>query len=170
MENSTTLRLNGLVEESIVDGPGLRFVLFTQGCRHNRTGCHNPDTHDLAGGYSLSTTDIIAKFTKNPLLAGITFSGGEPFLQPLPLCAIAEAVHSQQKTVLTYTGFTFEKLHSMAQTNISIKGLLDATDILIDGPYTEALRSLELRFRGSTNQRILTREDRQALLSSLPLV
>ena len=161
------LRLNGIMEESIVDGPGLRFVLFTQGCPHHCAGCHNPDTHDPEGGYESPITDIIQNFQENPLLSGMTFSGGEPFLQPQALVDIAAFVHRMGKTVVTYTGYTFETLALMAQQNNAIAALLEASDILIDGPYKEEERSLELRFRGSCNQRILNREDRQTILSSL---
>lgn len=163
MKQPPRLRLNGLVEESIVDGPGLRFVLFAQGCPHHCVGCHNPETHDPQGGYDMTVQAILEKFMENPLLAGITFSGGEPFCQPLPLCSIAQTVHAMGKNVVTYTGFTYEALLHMAQNNEDIACLLQASDILIDGPYVESLRSMELRFRGSTNQRILTRKDREAL-------
>lgn len=167
MPKNVTIRLNGLMEESIVDGPGLRYVLFTQGCPHHCSGCHNPDTHDPLAGYDKSISEIIAQFEENPLLTGMTFSGGEPFLQPRPLIALAQAVHAAQKDIVTYTGFTFEQLVAMAEQNEDTAALLEASDVLIDGPYMDKLRSLELRFRGSGNQRILSREDRQNLLDSL---
>lgn len=166
MPETLTLRLNGLMEESIVDGPGLRYVLFTQGCPHHCHACHNPDTHDPLAGYDKSINDIIAQFKENPLLSGITFSGGEPFLQPRPLFNLAHAVRAMNKTVVTYTGYTFERLSLMAENNDDIAALLKASDLLIDGPYIDELRSLELPFRGSSNQRILSQEDRRNLLSS----
>lgn len=166
MSDSVTLRLNGLIEESIVDGPGLRYVLFTQGCPHHCHGCHNPDTHDPTAGYEKPVSEIIAQFEENPLLTGITFSGGEPFMQPRPLVTLAQTVHAANKNIVTYTGFVFEKLVLLAQEDEGIAALLEVSDILIDGPYKHELRSLELRFRGSTNQRILSREDRRALLAS----
>ncbi len=157
------LRVNGIVEESVADGPGLRYVVFTQGCPHNCRGCHNPETHDPAGGYDLRVDDICVAFTENPLLSGITFSGGEPFLQPEPLCLLAEYAHRLHRNVITYSGFTFERLLLQAETNPFVGRLLDLTDVLIDGPYIEARRDLELPFRGSANQRMLTRADRDAL-------
>ncbi|MDR1126194.1 MAG: radical SAM protein [Deltaproteobacteria bacterium] len=157
------LRINGIVEESVVDGPGLRFVVFTQGCPHNCAGCHNPDTHRLGGGYVVETPDLLRQFRENPLLAGITFSGGEPFLQPAPLVWLAAQVRRLGKNVVTFTGFTYEKLADMSRERPEIGRLLDLSDILIDGPYLEDLRDLELQYRGSGNQRVLTLRDREDL-------
>lgn len=157
------LRLSGIVEESIVDGPGLRYVLFTQGCPHCCKGCHNPETHPLEGGFVCSAEMILAQFAENPLLAGITFSGGEPFLQADALCAVAEGVRARGKEVLVYTGFTYERLLAQIERRPGVRALLELTDILIDGPYVEALKDLELHFRGSANQRVLNREARRAL-------
>jgi len=153
------LRLNGVVEESIVDGPGLRYVVFTQGCPHGCKGCHNPETHDFDAGYLQNTASIIASIAENPLLSGVTLSGGEPFMQPGPLCVIAESVRAMGKNVLIFTGFLFEQLLALEETTPDIKRLLSLCDILVDGPYIEAQRNLELAFRGSENQRILSRED-----------
>lgn len=150
-----------------MDGPGLRYVIFTQGCPHHCPGCHNPDTHDFSGGRLVATGEIMANYAENPLLSGITLSGGEPFLQPEPLCDIAEFVHNRSKTVCTYTGFTFENLLLRAKDCPHTARLLALTDILIDGPYREELRDLELLFRGSSNQRMLSRADRSALLAEL---
>ena len=156
------LRLAGIVEESIVDGPGLRFVLFTQGCPHGCKGCHNPDTHSPEGGFLHRTEDILLSYAENPLLAGITFSGGEPFLQAAALCQIAEGVREQGGDVITYTGYTFERLLELTGhgQHPHMSRLLELTDLLIDGPYVEALRDLELDFRGSSNQRLLDRAAR----------
>ena len=162
------LRVNGLVEESIVDGPGLRCVVFTQGCPHHCAGCHNPDTHAPDGGYTVQTDELFALFSENPLLSGITFSGGEPFLQPEALCAVAVKVKAVGGNVMTYTGYTFEQLCSVAPRNPGMAHLLALTDILVDGPYVEALRDLEgLRFRGSSNQRLLEKTDMIHLAQSL---
>lgn len=154
------LRVNGLVEESIVDGPGLRYVVFTQGCPHHCKGCQNPETHAPDSGYTVQTEDVFALFSENPLLSGITFSGGEPFLQPEALCDIAVKIKAVGGNVMTYTGYTFEQLCSIAPANPALAHLLALTDIMVDGPYVEALRDLEgLRFRGSTNQRLLEKPD-----------
>lgn len=161
------MRLSGIVEESIVDGPGLRYVLFTQGCSHHCKGCHNPQTHSFDGGFLFTVEDALKQFDENPLLAGVTLSGGEPFAQAAPLCAVAQGVQSKGKTVIIYTGYTFEDLWQRAQNDPWIARLLELTDLLIDGPYVEELRDLELLFRGSSNQRLLRREDREALAAEL---
>lgn len=152
----------GIVDESIVDGPGLRLVVFTQGCPHRCPGCHNPHTHALDGGVLMDTADIGRRFTANPMLAGITFSGGEPFLQAAPLCGLARLVHSAGKTVVTYTGFTYEELVEQADDPV-IAELLDLTDLLVDGPFIADLKDLTMLFCGSRNQRLLTRDDRKRL-------
>lgn len=158
------LRLAGLEEESIVDGPGLRLTIFTQGCPHQCKGCHNPETHDFNGGTFYSLTHILGLYDENPLLQGITFSGGEPFAQAGVLALLAKAVHERGGDVVTYTGYTYEYLMQTIQNNAQIaenwNSLLNQTDLLIDGPYIEELRDLELQFRGSSNQRVLDRATR----------
>lgn len=155
------LRVSGIVEESIVDGPGLRYVVFTQGCPHHCKGCHNPQTHSFEGGFLLSAEAALAQLQENPLLSGITLSGGEPFEQAQALCAIAEGAKALGKTVMTYTGYVFEDL--LARNDCWTDRLLDLTDILVDGPYKEEQRDLELQFRGSANQRLLDRAERERL-------
>lgn len=167
------LRVNGIVEESIVDGPGLRFVVFTQGCPHRCPGCHNPDTHAPEGGRLAETAEILARFMENPLLHGMTFSGGEPYMQPDALCFLAEQVKASGKSLVVYTGYTCEALTRWSRQQRSVARLLELTDLLIDGPYLEELRDLELPYRGSRNQRLLYREDireiaRQDALSFQP--
>jgi anaerobic ribonucleoside-triphosphate reductase activating protein len=147
------IHVSGIIEESIVDGPGFRYVVFTQGCPHHCKGCHNPQTHPFEGGQIVDIDEIFKAFCENPLLSGITFSGGEPFCQPKPLYELALKVHQKGKTVMTYTGYTLEQLEEM--DNIWVKKLLSVSDILVDGPYIEELRNLELEFRGSSNQRVL---------------
>ena len=162
-----TLRVHGVVEDSIVDGPGLRFVVFTQGCQHACPGCHNPATHSLGGGYETTPQSLLGQFATNPLLAGVTFSGGEPFLQPGPLATLAELVHALGKTVVVYTGYTLEALYPLAQQNPDVLSLLEQTDLLIDGPYIAALRELDSGLKGSSNQRVLDKQARNALWNTL---
>lgn len=145
------LKIAGIVNDSIVDGEGIRLTIFTQGCPHHCHGCHNPQTWSLSGGYEIDTDEVIERVKANPLLSGVTFSGGEPFLQPAPLAEIARTVHQLGLNVWSYTGFTMEQL----QKRTDAHQLLDEVDVLVDGPYIEALRDLTLRFRGSSNQRIL---------------
>lgn len=145
------IKVSGLVEESIVDGPGIRFVIFTQGCPHHCNGCHNPETHDYNGGYTISHNEIIEKIKKNPLLDGVTFSGGEPFIQAESCSILAEKIKCMGLTVLTYSGYTFEEILN----NKNFKKFLENTDILIDGKFEITKKSMNIKFRGSTNQRII---------------
>ena len=115
------IRLAGIIRESIVDGPGMRFTVFIQGCPHKCKGCHNPQTHDFDSGYISDTEAIFEEYKKDPLLSGITFSGGEPFMQPKPLAELAEMVHSVGGNVVSYTGFLFEKLKEMSKTDIYLE-------------------------------------------------
>lgn len=150
---SDKLRISGIIKESIVDGPGIRYVLFTQGCLHKCEGCHNPQTHDLEGGYFIDIDDILAEVKKNPLLDGLTFSGGEPFLQPEALGKLGKAVKAIGLNIITYSGYTFEQLTELSKNKPDITSLLQVTDILIDGRFELAQKDLLLKFRGSKNQR-----------------
>lgn len=153
--DSAQIRVAGIVEESIVDGPGLRLSLFVQGCPHHCPGCHNPQTHAFAGGTWMTAAEVLARFREDPLLAGITLTGGEPFCQAGPLCAVAAGVKADGKNVVTYTGYTLEQLEEMARQDAAVHRLLELTDLLVDGPFIEAQRDLDLLFRGSANQRLL---------------
>ncbi len=149
------IRIAGVVRESITDGDGIRFVLFVQGCPHHCPGCHNPQTHSFEGGTEADTEDILKEFNKNPLLSGITFSGGEPFCQPGPLAELGERIVKGGKNVTVFSGYTFERLWEMARENYDIMRLLRVADVLIDGPFILAEKSLNVRFRGSKNQRMI---------------
>ncbi len=149
------IRLFGLANDSIVDGPGIRFAVFTQGCPHNCEGCHNPDSHDPTGGYFENADEIIAKIKANPLLDGVTFSGGEPFLQAKELTYISKAVKETGLSTLCYTGFTFEDLIEGANDENGWLEFIKTLDLLIDGRFILAEKSIELNFKGSKNQRII---------------
>lgn len=150
------IRIAGIVNDSIVDGPGIRFTIFTQGCPHKCEGCHNPQTHTFGGGKLVSIEELIDQIQHNPLLDGVTFSGGEPFVQAEALSALAKVIHDNTElNVVTYTGYTFEQLMSGLEDNPHWKTLLQETDILIDGPFIQSKKSYELHFRGSSNQRCL---------------
>lgn len=154
-ENYSEFRLAGVIRESIVDGPGFRFVVFAQGCPHHCEGCHNPETHDFGGGYISNTDNIINAVKKDSLLSGITLSGGEPFCQAESFAVLARLVKEMGLNVMAYTGFTFEQLQGSFDKHPEYKKLLEYTDILIDGKFELSKRSLALRFRGSTNQRVI---------------
>ena len=148
------LKIAGTVNDSIVDGPGIRFTVFTQGCPHHCEGCHNPHTHDFSGGTVVDTDELLEKIRSNPLLDGVTFSGGEPFCQAEALAYLGKQVKELGLNVITYTGYTFEKLWSERETN-HWKELLETTDFLIDGPFILEQKDWNIRFRGSSNQRYI---------------
>lgn len=177
-QNTTpvSLRLAGVVRESIVDGPGLRFAIFCQGCPHNCPKCHNQDTHDFSGGYDCDIQKIVNAIEENPLLSGVTFSGGEPSHQPVAFLEIAKKVKSRGLNIWMYSGYTLEELLSRANSTISdldnmnenssqtsekneeqvaLKGLLSLIDVLVDGKFINELKDLTLPFRGSRNQRLI---------------
>jgi anaerobic ribonucleoside-triphosphate reductase activating protein len=147
------VRVAGTVQDSIVDGPGLRFTVFTQGCPHRCEGCHNPATHDPSGGTERAVNDIIAEMLANPLTDGLTLSGGEPFAQARECAAIAEAARRRGLSVWTYTGYTFEDLIKAGDADT--RRLLELTDTLVDGRFILSERTLEYPFRGSRNQRLI---------------
>lgn len=149
------LRIAGTVNDSVVDGEGWRYAIFTQGCPHHCPGCHNPATHAFDGGRVVDTETLLQEILANPLLAGVTFSGGEPFLQPTPLAELGKAVHAHGLDVWAYTGYVYEDLRAKAENEPAVQALLDVVDILCDGPYIEAQRDLALPFRGSRNQRLI---------------
>ncbi|MGI6175318.1 MAG: anaerobic ribonucleoside-triphosphate reductase activating protein [Christensenellales bacterium] len=152
---ASKLRVSGIVEESITDGEGLRFVIFTQGCTHHCSGCHNPQTHAMDGGHWMEISVLAARILENPLLDGVTFSGGEPFLQAEALAVLGRTVKKHGLDIVTYTGYTYEALQKMKHIRPDIQALLHATDILIDGPYIQEQKDLALAYRGSKNQRII---------------
>lgn len=149
------IRLAGLVPESIVDGPGLRFAIFVQGCPHRCEGCHNPETHDFNAGRLADTERLFQKIQEYPLIHGVTFSGGEPFCQREPLAALAKALKAAGYHLMCYSGYTFEELLERSKEDLHTRELLERLDLLVDGRFELAQRSLELKFRGSRNQRIL---------------
>lgn len=148
------LRLSGLVPESFSDGPGIRFVVFAQGCPHRCPGCHNPQTHPFDGGTLSDVEEILALLRKNPLLDGITLSGGEPFEQADAFGLLAERVRESGLNVVTYTGYRYEEI-TKAPARKDRMRLLRATDLLVDGRFEIDLRTEILPFRGSSNQRII---------------
>ena len=146
-----TLRIAGTIGESIVDGPGIRYVLFTQGCPHGCVGCHNPQTHDFAGGKEVTVDTLLADITKNPFVKAVTLSGGEPFCQPAALAQLAAPLKEKGYHLMCYTGYTFEQLLQKEDA----RPLLEQLDLLVDGPFVLDRKNIELKFRGSDNQRVL---------------
>lgn len=149
------LRIAGIIKESIVDGPGIRLVVFTQGCRHHCVGCHNPETHSFDSGSFMETDEIIQLVKKNPLLDGITLSGGDPFEQAEACAELAAKVKELGLNVITYTGYTFEDLVKGFSRKTGWKELIRTTDLLVDGRFDIEKKNLLLKFKGSENQRII---------------
>lgn len=149
------LRVAGIAKESIVDGPGIRLVIFTQGCPHRCRGCHNPQTHDLAGGDVVDTDYLLSLAGRAKLIRGVTFSGGEPFLQPAPLAQLGRQIKALGLNIVTYTGYLYEELVALGRSDKAVKELLTCTDILVDGPFRMEERDISLAFRGSRNQRLI---------------
>ena len=146
------LDLSGIVSDSIVDGPGIRTAVFSQGCPHHCPGCHNPETWAFGIGTQIPVDAVVDIIRSNPLCRGVTFSGGEPFAQAAAFAKLAKLLKEKGYEVASYSGYTFEELLDGTQDQ---KNLLASIDILIDGRFLQAQKSLELAFRGSRNQRIL---------------
>ena len=147
------MRIANTVSDSIVDGPGLRFTVFTQGCPHRCPGCHNPDTHDPAGGHEAAVEELAEQMASNPLTDGLTLSGGEPFRQAAECARLAAIARERGLNVWVYTGYTYERLLSGEVPDAM--ALLAQADVLVDGPFVEAEKSYAALFRGSTNQRLI---------------
>ena len=147
------IQLAGVVNDSITDGPGIRLTVFVQGCPHHCPGCHNQQTWDFAGGQPTTTEELWQQIQQNPLLSGVTFSGGEPMAQAAALLPLAQRIKQAGLELAIYTGYTFEQLLNLPDP--AVRQLLELADTLIDGPFILAQRNLELNFRGSENQRIL---------------
>jgi anaerobic ribonucleoside-triphosphate reductase activating protein len=152
------VRIAGIVNDSIVDGEGIRLTIFFQGCPHRCKGCHNPQTWDANGGYEIDTEEIIQMMDENPLLDGITLSGGEPFLHRVAALELAKAAHERNLSVWCYTGYEYDvhlgySLKTSPKSTISM--FLEEIDVLIDGKFIEEEKTFDLPWRGSKNQRLL---------------
>lgn len=153
--------------DSVVDGEGIRAVIWTQGCPHNCLGCHNPGTHDFKGGYLEDVDTLKKEIDSLEGQDGITFSGGDPLMQ-IDAC-LDLAKHSKKRglNVWCYTGFTFEQLLIMSKTNNSLVELLNNIDVLVDGKFDLDKKSFEASFRGSTNQRVL--DCKESIKQQMPI-
>lgn len=147
------IRIAGVVKESIVDGPGLRFTLFVQGCIHKCKGCHNPQTHDLNSGKMVASENILKAIKDNPLLDGVTFSGGEPFLQSKALYELGKGIITLGLDLITYTGYTFEQLLDLKDEYV--RKLIGLNKYIVDSKFEIDNKSYDIPFVGSSNQRII---------------
>ena len=150
---SGLINLAGFDDESITNGPGLRAVVYAQGCPHGCPGCHNPQTHAFGTGRDCTPRELFERIRRNPLVSGVTYSGGEPLSQPSGFAELAALLKEPGYEIAIYTGYRFEELLKMR--NPAVRRLLEQADVLVDGPYRERERNILLRFRGSANQRIL---------------
>lgn len=152
---SGKIRLSGIAYESLVNGPGMRRVFFSQGCRHNCKGCFNPDTHDFNGGELRDMDKLIADVKENTILKGITFSGGDPLEQADKFAYMAKEFKKMNLNIWCYTGYKFEYLLENSNDENGFKDLLENIDVLVDGRFEESLKEEGLKFKGSSNQRII---------------
>ena len=144
-----------LQPDSIVDGEGIRTVIWTQGCPHNCLGCHNPETHDISGGALVDLEEVYEIIDSLEGQDGITFSGGDPFMQPKECSEIAKYARKKGYNIWSYTGYTFEQLLTLSEKKPEIMDFLKEIDVLVDGKFELSNKSYKCIFRGSTNQRII---------------
>ena len=149
------IRLSGIAYESLVNGPGIRRVFFSQGCKHNCKGCFNPDTHDFNGGENRNMDELIESVLDNPMIKGVTFSGGDPLEQAEKFAYMARAFKNNNLNIWCYTGYTYEYIREHKDENNGWNELLNNIDVLVDGKFEEENMQEGLKFRGSTNQRII---------------
>ena len=147
----STISILEIVEDTTVDGPGFRTSVYSSGCPHHCPGCHNPQSWNIANGQKVEVEEILGKILADPF-ADVTFTGGDPMFQPQGFTALAKAIKQKSnKNIWCYTGFLFEELLE----NPLQKALLEQIDVLVDGRFIEAFKDEQLRFRGSSNQRII---------------
>ncbi len=146
------LNVYGIEKESFVDGPGIRYALFLQGCPHNCPGCHNKDSHSFEENKMMNIAQIAQDYKSRSYLKGLTISGGEPFCQAEMLLLLLELLEDDKRDIIIYSGYTFDEILSLGNSE---RELLKRCDVLIDGKFIEEDKSLEIKFRGSKNQRII---------------
>ena len=155
-QNRNTIRLaSDLQSDSIVDGPGLRTVIWTQGCAHKCEGCQNPQTWDFNGGGDVPLEMVYDAIDELEYQTGITFSGGDPMYQPYPCAEIAKYCKDKGYNIWVYTGFTYEELMEMSKKDPIYLEFLKYVDVLVDGRFILKKRNLNLLFKGSSNQRLI---------------
>lgn len=150
-----TIKLSGIAYESLVNGPGMRRVFFAQGCKHNCKGCFNPDTHDFNGGEERDVDELIKDTLNNPILRGVTFSGGDPWEQADKFAYMAKVFKDNGLDIWSYTGYTFEYIIENKDERSGWNDLLNNIDVLVDGKFEEDKMNDGIKFKGSTNQRII---------------
>lgn len=155
MNPPTEIRLFGTASDSIVDGPGLRFAVFVQGCSHHCPGCHNLKSQDPSGGQIRTLDSLMEEIKANGLVHDVTLSGGEPFEQAAACAELARRLKDEGYGLWAYSGYLYEDLCEKAKEEPAIGQLLELADVLVDGPFIEAQKSLGLEWKGSANQRVI---------------
>ena len=171
MVNDNKIRIAGVIDGSIVDGNGMRFVIFCQGCIHNCKNCFNKDTHDFDGGKDVDFEMLVNRIMKNPLLSGVTFSGGDPMEQADKCALLARKIKDIQDMKLdiwAFTGYTYEYIIENLDNHVGWSDFIKHIDFLVDGKFEEKHKDLTLRFRGSSNQRVINVQ--QSLLKGQTVV
>ncbi|WP_160670397.1 anaerobic ribonucleoside-triphosphate reductase activating protein [Clostridium sp. C8-1-8] len=149
------IRLSGIIHESLVNGPGIRRVFFSQGCIHNCEGCFNPETHSFDGGELRDMDELIEDLKNNPIISGVTFSGGDPFEQADKFSYMAEKIKGLGLNIWCYTGYTFEHIVQNLSNRPYWEILISNIDVLVDGRFEVGLKDENIRYRGSSNQRLI---------------
>ncbi len=142
-------------EDSIVDGEGIRSVIWFQGCPHHCESCHNPETWDFNEGFEISLDDVKKQIDELEFQAGVTFSGGDPMCQIEALVELASYVKEKGMNVWVYTGYVYDDIVKLSESNPLYRKVLDYIDVLVDGPFVLKLKSFDVPFRGSSNQRLI---------------
>lgn len=155
MKQVKTIRLAGICYESLVNGPGMRRVFFSQGCRHNCKGCFNPSTHSFDGGELRDMDKLLDDIKSNPILKGVTFSGGDPFEQAEEFAYMGEKIKKIGLNIWCYTGYVFEYILKNKDDRVGWNRLLNCIDVLVDGKFDQGKYDSNLKFKGSSNQRII---------------
>lgn len=149
------IKIASVIDDSIVDGPGIRMTIFFQGCKHGCKECFNKETWDFNGGHYCDVEDIYKAAMKNPILDGITLSGGDPIYQVKGALELVKQFENSGLNIMCYTGFTYEELLEMKKNNGDLEAFLSKIDFLVDGLFDITKKDISLRFRGSSNQRII---------------
>lgn len=147
--NTTTLRVMDIVPGTSVDGPGLRTSIYFAGCSHRCTGCHNPQSWPFDAGRDMTIGQIMEIVEENGF--NVTFTGGDPMYQPRAIAELADHLHAKGYSIWCYTGFTFSQLMDDAEMQEALR----RCDVIVDGPFQLSERDTSLRFRGSSNQRLI---------------
>lgn len=150
------LQVAGFLDNSLTNGQGLRSVLFVSGCNHRCDGCHNESMQDFTYGDKILMEEVLQRIKNNiPVIKGVTFSGGEPLEQAQVLSKLASDIKKLNLNIWCYTGFTFEEIINNISYNKQWMKLLNQIDILVDGKFEESKKDSKLRYKGSSNQRII---------------